>query len=497
MKGKGSITIFGCVTMMLVSQVLFVYLEGSRRAIIKRSSQVELETAMESMFASYNQPLWERYQLLGWDESQLDAVTIIHELEDLQEDTTASNLLRYQIMGDAQVQRVLMTDGNGKAYRKAVVSYMTKNLLAEALDLVVENQKEIQKLEDSSGGTMDYYYQKIEDAQVFLKEFKEDEKGSHPIYHINRPPSVQLCKQEQDLDELTEPFSIMGEGMPVGLMGILLPRGFQLSPKSVQAETLLSNRKLQKGNMAIGEDINFIERNLFLGYLFSRFGYLGQTKGTALNYELEYLVCGKTTDKENLSGVANRILLARMGANVLTITQSESMMTEAELEATALAALIMTPEAKDAFKVAIITSWAYAESILDVRSLLDGKRIPLVKTQDQWTVKIFLLSNAYLLTLDGAIESERGLSYEDYLKAYVYIGMDEVLSKRAMDLQEQNIRKYEGYEEFRMDNLVCKIFVEQEYEAEPVFLKLVTLIPNASKKYGYNCEGSYSYWESN
>ena len=53
-------------------------------------------------------------------------------------------------------------------------------------------------------------------------------------------------------------------------------------------------------------------------------------------------------------------------------------------EAMALAATISTllliPEAAEAVKQLILLAWAAGEGVIDIRSLLSGNKVPLVKT---------------------------------------------------------------------------------------------------------------------
>ena len=57
-------------------------------------------------------------------------------------------------------------------------------------------------------------------------------------------------------------------------------------------------------------------------------------------------------------------------------------------EAMALAATISTllliPEAAEAVKQLILLAWAAGEGVIDIRSLLSGNKVPLVKTSDNW-----------------------------------------------------------------------------------------------------------------
>ena len=87
------------------------------------------------------------------------------------------------------------------------------------------------------------------------------------------------------------------------------------------------------------------------------------------------------------------------------------------------------------------------------------------------------------------------MKYEDYLKAILFGVSDEKLSFRAMDLQEQTIRGMEGYENFRMDNLVCAVELTKDFEAEFMFLPLVEVVKGKAKGCKFSCKETYSFLE--
>ena len=61
---------------------------------------------------------------------------------------------------------------------------------------------------------------------------------------------------------------------------------------------------------------------------------------------MEYLLGGKTSDRENLKKVVNKLLFVREGVNFLCIGGNARMRHEAELLAAALTAAIPIPESQ-------------------------------------------------------------------------------------------------------------------------------------------------------
>lgn len=73
-------------------------------------------------------------------------------------------------------------------------------------------------------------------------------------------------------------------------------------------------------------------------------------------------------------------------------------MAEAEALAVTISVLLLMPEAVEALKQMILVAWAGGESVMDLRCLLDGRKVPLVKSADKWVVS---LSQLPLLLTDG------------------------------------------------------------------------------------------------
>ena len=91
--------------------------------------------------------------------------------------------------------------------------------------------------------------------------------------------------------------------------------------------------------------------------------------------------------------------------------------------------------------VALLAAWAYAESILDCRALLQKKKVAFYKTEETWTLSFAGIAN--LLAGGGVAtkECETGLRYEDYLRIMLYVSDLPTGAYRAMDLIQENMRQ--------------------------------------------------------
>lgn len=502
MKYKGSITIFACVTMLMVSQVLLVLLEASRRSFIQRCADSELRAGLESVFSSYSTPLWEEYQILGWDETRTDMAEIIASIDEYEHATPSTDLLRVEKDGECKVKRILLTDGGGLSFENAVIAYMKLNAVGEILRRVEENSKNIKKLESGKSGTMEYYLSSVESAKKAIESHKKkNENGGHDIvFHGVKNGFITLAaeeEQEPSLEDMEGPIDLMLSTFKNGFAGYIISRANSISQLKVDKNSLLSKRTLKEGNGYLERDISVIDRMLFLEYIYSRFGcYRNEKDNRALSYEWEYILNGFDSDLLNINATLVRLLLVRMAANMVSIVEDEAKMNEADLYGGILAGLVLEPELKDLFKASILSSWVYAESVLDLRTICKGNKVALIKEKADWTINSYLLASAYLIGNKSAKKNDAGLGYEDYLKAMLFLKQDHYLSMRAMDMQEQSIRLLENRQTYCLDNIVCEVSVTQEYKANAVFLPLVPVICDEIKGYRYTSQQKYSYWKS-
>ena len=99
-----------------------------------------------------------------------------------------------------------------------------------------------------------------------------------------------------------------------------------------------------------------------------------------------------------------------------------------------------------AAKHLLLLALAYGESIIDVRNLAEGNKVPLVKSKTSWQLSFQGLAGLNCTRKT----SKNGLSYEDYLVLLLAMQKEkEEKYVRMMDVMEDNIRKKDAG--FRMD----------------------------------------------
>ena len=150
--------------------------------------------------------------------------------------------------------------------------------------------------------------------------------------------------------------------------------------------------------------------------------------------EVEYVLGGKLSDKENEKAVCGGLKALRFPLNLQHIYSDPSKMKKL-----LAAAELLAPEASAAAQFALASAWAYAEADNDVELLLKGYKVPVLKDKSTWA-----------MDLDNVIEGigggtavpdiQKGYDYEEYLQCMLFFVNINVKTARIMDLIQINTR---------------------------------------------------------
>ena len=277
-------------------------------------------------------------------------------------------------------------------------------------------------------------------------------------------------------------------------LGLFVEDISTISSEKVNLKTDMFHRTLATGNIRDEVELSWLDRILLQQYILTYLSnYESCIKGHALVYEAEYLIGKSSRDKENLISVISRILAIREAANFVSLLSDSVKVQEAHLLALAIGGISLNPLVLEVIEIAILTAWALAESIVDVRGLLKGKRIPLMKSSDTWRLKLedITLVNETFIT---AKESKYGLSYKDYLGLLLLFEDELSLAMRTMNAEELTIRKTSGDPFFEMDSLVVQAEAEINYVYSPIFPFLSVISAEERWNYKVRTNGKYGYY---
>jgi len=459
---KGSIGIFSLLVMMLVANLLFALLEATRCQEIRRLTDLQTQLALESAFANYDSMLWEEYGLLGCDINQLE--NRVFGWANCKADASLQglNLLKFGVQGLETQGYTLLTDGTGAVYEQVVASRMQRTL-AYGMAQELFNQYEVMKwVEKESSWSPNWL------ANGLAQELVENA--------VDNPMKEALGMQNK------------------GILELVVENTTLLSSKGLNIGDLVSHRTLKMGKSPKIPENDWLDKVLLQQYILENMSnYCKQRENRSMNYEVEYVIGGKGSDIENLKYVVNRLLFLREMTNFLYLTSSPLKMKEAGVLALALAGASVNPVVVEVVKMGIVAAWVLGESVLDVRALLQGKKIPLLKSESTWTLEISQMANVAKGYLT-AKESESGLSYQQYLGILLLFLQDNELSMHTMDMQEAVLRMKNGNSSFRMDEMLVETRMKVEYLTVPVFLTFYQLEAAFPDIYRIKTEQAYSYY---
>jgi hypothetical protein len=237
-----------------------------------------------------------------------------------------------------------------------------------------------------------------------------------------------------------------------------------VSEKQVEAASLLVNRDRNEGygdfsdvSASSGTLSNLLFGEYLLGH-FSSFTDTEEENRGVLDYELEYILAGRSSDKENLEVVVKKLMLLRFVSDYAYLKTDSAKCAEAEALAGTLCTLLVSPGITDAVAQVILLMWAYGESIMDLRSLLEGRKIPLAKTKETWQLQLTgLLKLGTAEEESTGIDCEDGMTYEEYLRMLLFLNKKETLALRALTVIEQNLRTIYGQSYFQADLCVSRL----------------------------------------
>lgn len=442
---KGEMTVFLSIVFVLMISFISGIIQASSIQAGKNLARLETDRAVYSVFGEYQKELLEQYHIFGVEGS--------YGTGSYTEDNLISRMHYYGTDGtEHEITGIqYLTDDHGQAFREQVLTYM-------------EQTKGIGLIRELTGLTAEW-----EEQEIQGKEMEEiQEETAEQMEEVS-----DLLETEEDTgtggqEQISEnPFTFMEKISQYGIVSVVLPEDMVISEKTVDLEAQASYRNLRTGRGSFpsrtGMD-GIEEKLLFDEYLAESFTNAvpeeedaGEEKDRSLDYEIEYILAGRSSDEENLESVLFRIFLIRMALNYTFLLNDTEKQGEAEMLALAISAVLLMPEAVEGVKQLVIAAWAAGESVVDIRTLLSGKRTALVKTSENWQTS---LSSLFRLGDDSRQEGsdiQGGICYKDYLRMLLFLENTDEITMRALDRAEENLRTEQQLDHFRADQCITRL----------------------------------------
>lgn len=451
---SGYLTVFLSLVMAALLSLFLVLLEGVRSNAVRMKTECVMEIGLNSVLAEYHRELLNQYNLFAVDSSYGTTTAGYENVKQhlngylernvSQEDVFLSDFFYrdFLAIGVAKIEMIgvsVLTDENGAVFRRRATEAVKD-------DCNLMLFKNIQQ-----------WMQTVESKGLLENHFDSQKQAADEEIQSYDGKEIQISESEWTTVQIQRPTEELDEIRKKGILGMLVKEEEALSHKVLHSENLIAARmergEVSEGNIIVSEKAErdeLWERFLFREYLMRYMGHYGVEKdNSALTYQIEYLLSGKDTDVENLKRIVEQICIIREAANALYLFSDREKCAEAEAVAVALATLARVPQLEDAFKTTILLGWSFAESIYDMKQLFAGERVPLLKDAESWH---YSLENVLQFGKDeDGFGAATGMLYEDYLRLFMMFEKEDVLTKRAMNMVEADIRLTPGNAAFRMD----------------------------------------------
>lgn len=467
MNNKGQITVFLCVVMTIMILIGLTVIEITRINSEEIAFDYASRGAMEEVKAGYHKELFDRYHLLFRELSKENngETEICGEIRQYIDYTLGEGEHRDITVDDIILNgRVGIMQDELKPFRDEITEYMK---LKTELTLIDDLIDMINQGEEASEKAIQY----IEDGKL------------------------DVCSGESNWNG-EDPRNVMTKQTSGGLISLLTADGMAPSKDKIDTTDFPSQNKglYEDEDVQINlSDIDEMEKQLGISnsdcilklqqnyygiaYALDCFDYYTCDKdyNNRLNCEVEYFICGKKSDYDNLSSIVNRIVLHRMPFNLICLMMDNARI--AQVEAIAAVLSLIPGVSYSAVKYLLVACWSYAETLVEIKSLLAGNRIPILKTEQNWLTDINKLDE---LTDMDSINYD-GLGGIDY-KGFLMIFMAERINKlyyRMADIIQLNLQKNNS--DFRFENLTYAWTVEIKARLCPRYLSYINSFKNVNE----------------
>lgn len=218
-----------------------------------------------------------------------------------------------------------------------------------------------------------------------------------------------------------------------------------------------------------------------------------EKESKSLDYEMEYILGGYKNDRENLNYVVNKVIIIREGFNLIYLFKNMECREEAYLLAVSLVGFTGMPLVIRLTQLLIMGAWAYAESLLDVRDLLNGYSVKILKSESDWNLSLNEIGK--IADKDSGKKSNNGLCYKEYLRFLLFMESTGKQTSGIMDIIQLNIKNRYN-DNFDISQCILAVTAKIECRVERLFTSLgfiKQVILDNTSEFMFCLKISYSY----
>jgi len=455
----GAVTLFLCLIFTVVLSFIMIVLESSRIHIVKARVEGISHMALESAAGYFSLPLFENYGIFAVDIPDSSLTPLLENY--INDNLSPAAGLPGNWYDFCQIDSYTcradkiyhITDENGKIFADQIIRYMSYKTVADTADII---------LQSSYIDTFSKNY--VDISSINIEENEVD--TSFPLSELSED-AVNETKltEEEALSKRNSIFNRIKNLLTKGTLDIYIDKSSDISARKADISSLPSTVCKYKKNL---DFLCNSDKMIYLLYLLDTFNCYTDKKSDAfeLCYQLEYLLNGSSCDEDNLLKCILRIQTLRTKLNLAYLYTDSEKRQAAKTLAQAAVGFIGVPFLVEFTQLAILSAWASAEAVVDVRDLLKGNKIPLFKSKQSWS-----LSLDDILTFDSSTKPKNqnsGFSYKQYLQLFLYTDFDTDIIYKTMDLIQMDIKK--NYSpEFRISACITGMKYHFSFDYPSVF----------------------------
>ena len=195
---------------------------------------------------------------------------------------------------------------------------------------------------------------------------------------------------------------------------------------------------------------------------------------SGLSLQLEYLVSGFRTDRENFSALCTRLFSDQQSLRLLALLDDSASLQAAAAAADSLCTAAASPRLRALLCVFILFAMAALDSLTDLSLLLSGQKAPLFTAapHPRMSAAEAIQEGTSLLAVARGEESAEGLDYRSALLLYYLLTGRSLRNYRMMDLIEASLSTADSA--FRLDQCLFALRAELRCNASHFFTALLS-----------------------
>ncbi len=468
MNNKGQTTILFSLMIGILFSFTLTALEVSRIYMSKLKIDPCVHSMYSSILADYNEELFERYHLLFLDPTYgTGSEAVVEEkikdyLETSLNGDEGNPFYAFSVDEVAVSKKETILSEDMRQLKQQIAEYeKTAGLANKAKERISELSKEENDIEkaatETSHNAKELDLQETSEDDTEKKEKKEPEDPREVLKNALKTgilafvaPEKNYSKEKKDTTNL--------------------PSHLYKEQATVEKENTFQDIGILQAVLdgAVKENLvsKLTEHTAFADYVVGHFSNgVEQREDSLMKCEVEYILKGKDNDYANMEAVVTELTWWRMPINYAYLLTDVEKKSAVLTLATGICVATSTEPLIEVVKYLLLGCWAYGESLYEMQLLLEGRRIPYVKTGLTWYTDLKTLS----ATQDLEPEKQ-GLSYEDCLLLLLAKKCGNSLDNgyaRILDVIQLNLSV--TYAKFRITDCVGAMTIQGKISFSPMF----------------------------